>query len=606
MASRGLSPYLEPPRAIGSSQKAMAASRLAAEREFAMSQQAARSRRPKASGEMSAPAHRPPPTRPGAPKVVAHRAPPAPPPQWDPSTRTFTGTMVHAFHGGPGSEAAAVCRAYAAQLSEASNLAGATSAPQVGDNAALVNARAAAREQKKLADHREGTQRALLERLLRSEKRYEWQQKQLQRVSTQLAQVRSRLAAVASERDAALDAARIAAEETESLREEVARLHEELLGYGGGGSARSAAAYEQQQQQQKAMREAAFFGGSGAVGGGFQAVAEATLSGGGTPHGIDGWPTGEHSASATELPPSGLEATLQAAQENFNAISSAYVGAGGDPATVGAAAAEAGLSAPVPPAPASALLADPASPAPLPALNNSSSSSSVVATASAQGAGSPPVKQRRAPPPLPEPGAEFGGEGSGTGTPPLPPTPPPDEAVAKPGLDGEPPPPAAAQGHSSPPPPPAAPVQERSDPALPPPPAGLPPPAATTEQPPKPKKRCASFAQDPVTDTKLLPMDEDNVRARESVPYNEDPSDEEDEETEDPPPPPPAGALGGIALPPPAAPAADAADEPAADAGVSSFTAPDMSLRKGEPSCAVPSATAPFGKKKKDLSNPFG
>ena len=57
----------------------------------------------------------------------------------------------------------------------------------------------------------------LLERLLRSEKRYEWQQRQLQRVTTSLAQVRSRLATVASERDATLDAAPIAAEESDSL-----------------------------------------------------------------------------------------------------------------------------------------------------------------------------------------------------------------------------------------------------------------------------------------------------------------------------------------------------------------------------------------------------
>ena len=57
----------------------------------------------------------------------------------------------------------------------------------------------------------------LLKRLLRSEKRYEWQQRQLQRVTTNLAQVRSRLATVASERDATLDAAPIAAEESDSL-----------------------------------------------------------------------------------------------------------------------------------------------------------------------------------------------------------------------------------------------------------------------------------------------------------------------------------------------------------------------------------------------------
>merc|ERR1740138_1095410 len=94
---------------------------------------------------------------------------------------------------------------------------------------AIAKAREAARELKKLADHREGTQRALLERLLRSEKRYEWQQKQLQRVSTQLAQVRSRLATVASERDAALDAARIAAEESNALRSENELLRDELM-----------------------------------------------------------------------------------------------------------------------------------------------------------------------------------------------------------------------------------------------------------------------------------------------------------------------------------------------------------------------------------------
>ena len=69
--------------------------------------------------------------------------------------------------------------------------------------------------------HLDSLHSALLERLLRSEKRYEWQQRQLQRVSTQLAQVRSRLASVASERDAALDASRIAAEETNSLRGEM-------------------------------------------------------------------------------------------------------------------------------------------------------------------------------------------------------------------------------------------------------------------------------------------------------------------------------------------------------------------------------------------------
>ena len=542
---------------------------------------------------------------------------------------------MHAFHGGAGDQTASACRAYAAQLSEA-GVAGTTSAPHMGDYESLTRARTAAREQKKLADHREGTQRALLERLLRSEKRYEWQQKQLQRVSTQLAQVRSRLAAVASERDAALDAARIAAEETESLREELARMHEELRERGGGGG--FSASYAQ--QQPRTVREAGFVGrgGGGFVGpeGGFQAVAEAPQRGerrgGGTEHGLDGWPSDPSQASASELPPvSGLEATYQAAQASFEAISSAFVGAGGDPAAVEAVACAAGV---LPASGSSGHLPVPDDgPAPLPSLNNGS----VVpppAAGSSSPSPSPSALKRRAPPPLP---AAVGG---GSGSPP--PASPPDSTEgatagsadaggASQGSEGAPsvqllappagsssapsPPsptlPAPAGGAGGAPPPATGPGPAPQALADPPPPPETPAPAPAEEAKPaaKAKKagRCASFASEVVTDTKLIPMDEEMVRARESVPYNEDPSSEEDEETEDPPPPPPEGALGGIAAPPPP-PASQVLPAASQGGAPSSFAMPDFSFggASGGGAAAVPSATAPFGKKKKDLSNPFG
>ena len=214
-----LSPYLEP------------VSKLGAQRPVAGG---VRVKRPSsASGGMHAPAHRAAPSMRPASAKQPHRAPPPPPtapmrPSWDPSTKTFYGGVS----GMPPQDSAdAALAAARAAMAQAQSLppAGSTYA----DASAITRARDAAREQKKLADHREGTQRALLERLLRSEKKYEWQQKQLQRVSTHLAQVRSRLATVASERDAALDAARIAAEECDSLRSENAQLRAAL--YHGGG-----------------------------------------------------------------------------------------------------------------------------------------------------------------------------------------------------------------------------------------------------------------------------------------------------------------------------------------------------------------------------------
>ena len=108
--------------------------------------------------------------------------------------------------------------------------------------------------------------------------------------------------------------------------------------------------------------------------------------------------------------------------------------------------------------------------------------------------------------------------------------------------------------------------------------------------------RSVSFAADPVADLKLIPMDVSNQMARESVPYNEDPSDEEEEDDDDAP----AGAIplpeaSPAPLPPPPAPP----------------TAADVSEGGGEDSGAgavPPSATAPFGtgKKKKSVANPFG
>jgi len=181
--------------------------------------------------------HRPPPvppsTRPAAPP---HRPAPGPPaaigarPTWDSSSKTFYGVSVGGgeFKRAEREYGGAMHAAEAAQQQVAALNSASGSAHQT-DYEAISKARDKARELKKLADHREGTQRALLERLLKSEKRYEWQQKQLMRVSTQLAQVRSRLATVASERDAALDAARIAAEESDALRGENELLRDELL-----------------------------------------------------------------------------------------------------------------------------------------------------------------------------------------------------------------------------------------------------------------------------------------------------------------------------------------------------------------------------------------
>ena len=167
-----------------------------------------------------------------------HRPAPGPPPtaigdrpSWDATTKTFYGTSVSRgeVKRAEVSSGATAAAAQVAQQQVAALGAASAASAYTPDYEAIAKARDKARELKKLADHREGTQRALLERLLRSEKRYEWQQRQLQRVSTQLAQVRSRLATVASERDAALDAARIAAEESDALRGENELLRHELL-----------------------------------------------------------------------------------------------------------------------------------------------------------------------------------------------------------------------------------------------------------------------------------------------------------------------------------------------------------------------------------------
>ena len=259
MAS-GLSPYLELPRNLyGTSSKnratlekhekalslythSIALQRPASQQQTEYSAAAHAkvtrpSRRGLLGGSAPPPVHRAPPPRPDAaftasqskkPGWDTRPAPPMPPGR--PLSASEAPTAVKAQ-----GQAIAYVQAQQAALSHSGHAptgGGGYPSPALvaAQQDAVARAREAAREHKRLADHREGTQRALLERLLRSEKRYEWQQRQLQRVSTQLAHVRSRLATVASERDAALDAARISAEESAQLRLELEAMHAQLHG----------------------------------------------------------------------------------------------------------------------------------------------------------------------------------------------------------------------------------------------------------------------------------------------------------------------------------------------------------------------------------------
>ena len=109
--------------------------------------------------------HRPPPARPASakPAAPAHRLPPAPPslarPSWDTSTKTFFGTVAG---GGskpaPSAEEAALSAAMAAQAAQVAGV-HPFAANAFSDLDAVSRARDNARELKKLADHREGTQR---------------------------------------------------------------------------------------------------------------------------------------------------------------------------------------------------------------------------------------------------------------------------------------------------------------------------------------------------------------------------------------------------------------------------------------------------------------